>query len=159
MAVTAYEIVASAEKLLGVKYRHWYEGDSIPMWEDDGYTEYVPDRSYFDRKGVECSDLINYALWDNGLDGITGTLNAWRYLEDQQPFNYYTPGQQGYVAYRPMTDMNQGHIALYWDDRYLIQALVSYGVTYDFTDQATYDLGVDTEFTIYAKLPGVEYPS
>jgi hypothetical protein len=160
MAVTPDDIIASAEKLLGVPYRHWYLGDSIPMWVDDGYTDSVPDRAYFEENGVECSDLINFALWDNGLSGIEGTEMAINYLQNMSAFDFWKPGEKGAVAYLPYTGpWQQGHIALYWDERYLIQA-IGEGVTYKYTDQVTWNFADGScQFSHYGYLPGVAYPS
>ncbi len=137
------------------------------MWVDDGYGityDTLPPVWYFYQQGIECSDLINYTLIDNGLNPIYGTEAAVNYLLNQQTFNPNTPGQAGAVAYQPYTSDvigYQGHIALYWDDYYLIQALNGnppyYGVTYNYTDNETHWWGADTRFTTYAFLPGVSY--
>lgn len=163
MAVTADDIVNSAANLLGSPYREWYAGASIPMWLDDGYgatPDSLPPVSYFQQNGVWCSDLINYALIYNGLPHIESTDNNWKYLLHQTEFDPNTPGQTGAVAYQPyISDAigYQGHIALYWNEYYLIQSIPGYFVTKEYTDRQTYWMGSNTAFTVYGFLPGVEY--
>ena len=64
--VSTQNIVNSVYKLKGAPYRTWYLGNSIPMWLDDnaGDPPLVGHLLYY---GVECSDLINFDLQDNGL--------------------------------------------------------------------------------------------
>jgi hypothetical protein len=168
-------IVNAAYQLLGANYPVW-EGCPIPMWKEQGYgTTYntLPPVSYFmpdgDNWGVECSDLINYALIYNGLDPIGGTEDAYYNLQYPEGvdwhFNPNTPGQRAAVALSPYVDAapgQQDHIALYWDEHYLIQSLNGsppyYGVPYDYTDTQIYSWGGDTAFIYYAFLPGVQYP-
>ena len=173
MTVTPNDILNTAKWLLGSPYRYWTDDvdpDPIPMWQLEGYGttyETLPPTTYFLSEqqggqgyGVECSDLINYALIYNGLPHIEGTQNAINHLREIEDFDYWKSGAPGYVAYLPYdAASDQGHIALYWDDTYLIQAIHPDGVTYWYTDKQTYDFpGGDCAFTKYAKLPGVTYP-
>lgn len=154
-------IVEAAYRLLGVHYRMWYVGDPLPMWRKDGY-EYntAPPVSYMQRVGVMCSDLVNYALCANGLEPGYGTEAFADYLTDQQPFDPSTPGEPGAICLRPYSGPaleDQGHIGIYVGEHTIIQALVSSGVTDAYTDEETYGWGGATSFTLYGRLPGVDY--
>src|SRR5215218_3846135 len=73
MAVSAQDIVNSAYKLLGAPYRVWQLGMPSPSWLNDNAGDPPPLQHLFN-VGVECADVINFALRDNGLPSIYGTL-------------------------------------------------------------------------------------
>lgn len=149
----------SAYKLKGSCYRTWYYGASIPMWLDDWAGD-PPPLAHLQYYGVMCSDLINWALEDNGLPAIGGTVAFADALVDTSDFDPTTPGVPGAIALAPYQSPEvgfQGHVAIYVDDPYLIQALHTPGIMDAFTDEETYAWGGDTAFTIYGFLSGVDY--
>jgi len=159
MAVSAQDIVDSAYKLKGSPYRTWYYGASIPMWLSDNAGDPPPltDLQYY---GVMCSDLVNWALEDNGFPACGGTAAFADYLVNTSDFDPSTPGVPGAIALAPYQSPavgSQGHIAIYVDEHTLIQALHTNGVTDQFTDAETYAWGGDTAFTTYGFLPNVDY--
>jgi len=157
--VTAQDIVNSAYKLKGSCYRTWYYGASIPMWTDDNAGD-PPPLAHLQYYGVMCSDLVNWALVDNGLSPGGGTAAFADYLVDTSYFDPTTPGVPGAIALSPYQSPEvgyQGHIAIYVDEHYLIQALHTPGITDQFTDAESYSWGGDTAFTTYGFLPGVDY--
>jgi hypothetical protein len=160
MTVSGQDIVVSAKKLLGARYRTWYYGASLPMWLDDNAGD-PPPLAHLQYYGVMCSDLVNWALEDNGLPPGGGTYAFADYLVNTSDFDPSTPGVPGAIALSPYQSPavgEQGHIAIYVDEGHtLIQALTSSGITDQFTDTETYNWGGDTAFTTYGFLPGVSY--
>lgn len=159
MAVTGQDIVASAYKLLGVPYRTWMWGASIPMWLDDNAGD-PPPLAHLQYYGVMCSDLVNFALEDNGLWPGGGTLAFADYLVNTSDFDPDTPGEPGAICLAPYQSPavgQQGHIGIYVDDHAIIQAIHNPGVTDRWSDAETYWWGGDTAFTTYGFLPGVTY--
>jgi hypothetical protein len=157
--VTPQDIVNSAYKLKGACYRTWYYGASIPMWTDDNAGD-PPPLAHLQYYGVMCSDLVNWALQDNGLPPGGGTAAFADYLVNTSDFDPTTPGVPGAIALSPYQSPvvgQQGHIAIYVDEHYLIQALHTPGITDQFTDAESYSWGGDTTFTTYGFLPGVDY--
>jgi hypothetical protein len=159
---SAQDIVRAAYLLnRRVKYRQWHPGNSIPMWLDDGVTG-VPQPSYLATHGVMGADLINFALVKNGLRPGGGTGSFADYLVDKYDFDPSSPGQVGAIALRPYQGPNDdGSIALYVGEHYVIQSLPSAGVTDQYTDEETYAWASQGwpryGFTIYGFLPGVSY--
>jgi hypothetical protein len=175
--VSADDIVQAAYDLLGVPYRPWRSGNSIPMWLDDGpYMDAFLNaghdigldglRRHLFQVGVMGSDLIHYALianrlYETGLDsGGTGTFG--KYLTNTLNFDPDSPGQRGAIALRPYQGPHDdGSIALYVGPHQLIQSIPSEGVTDRYTDQQTYSWASQGwpryRFTIYGFLPGVRY--
>lgn len=157
--VTGQDIVDSAYKLLGSSYRTWYYGASIPMWLDDNAGD-PPPLEHLQYYGVMCSDLVNWALEDNGLPPGGGTAAFADYLVNTSDFDPNSPGEPGAICLSPYQSPvvgQQGHIAIYVGDHYLIQALHTPGITDQFTDTESYYWGGDTVFTTYGYLPGVTY--
>jgi hypothetical protein len=153
---TGQDIANAAQEVLGAPYRVWYEGASIPMWLDDGVSD-PPAASHIMNYGVECTDLVNYALERCGLSPVGGTGALMDALVDIVPFDANSPGVPGAVAFTPYYGpalSQQGHILLYTGPQSTIQALFDPGVTDAYTD-------VDTagflELRYYALLPGVDY--
>src|SRR5919199_6343073 len=97
MAVSAQNIVDSAYKLLGVPYRFWQPGQLIPLWLNDGQGN-PPPVAHLQSVGVSSTDLINFALEDNGLQAIGGTAAMPANLLNRVEFDPDTPGQTGAVA-------------------------------------------------------------
>jgi hypothetical protein len=161
---SAEDIVQAASTLLGVQYRDWHPGDSIPMWLNDGYgsSDLYALRLHVSRVGVMGADLINYALQLNGIgpNGGTGTFSEW--LVNAGGFDPYSPGQRGAIALRPyQNEQDNGSIALYLDEHRVIQSIPSEGVTDNYTDQQTYQWASQGYprygFTTYGLLWGVSY--
>lgn len=159
---SAQDIVRAAYLLNGrVKYRQWQEGDSIPMWLDDG-VHGVPQPPYLSQHGVMGADLINFALVKNGLPPGGGTGTFADYLVNKYDFDPSSPGQAGAIALRPYQGPHDdGSIALYVGEHYVIQSIPSEGVTDRYTDEQTYAWASQGYprygFTIYGFLPGVSY--
>lgn len=127
------------------------------MWLADGmgnppsaeYLKYGP--------GVMCADLVAFACLDNGIDAPAGTSAWWDFLEEREDFSLETPGEVGAVCMSPYQDpYDQGHIAIYTGEHYIVQSITSGGVTNDWTDYETYPWP-ECHFTLYGKIPGVDY--
>jgi hypothetical protein len=175
--VRAEDIVQAAYELLGVPYRPWPSGNSVPMWLDDGpYMDAFFNaghevalaelRSHLRRVGVMGVDLVHYTLIANGLyeagldSGGTGTFG--KYLKNTFDFDPDSPGQQGAIALRPYQGpRDEGGIALYVGPHRVIQSIPGEGVTDQYTDQQTYSWASQGHpryrLTIYGFLPGVSY--
>ncbi len=168
---TARGIVEAAALLLGqspnpqwrtkVKYRYWQSGNSIPMWLDDGIHG-IPSSGYLAQHGVMGADLVNFALVMNGLQPNGGTGSFADYLVNTSPFDPGPPGQMGAIALRPyQSPHDDGSIALYVGEHYVIQSIPSQGVTDHYTDAETYSWASQGYprygFTIYGLLRGVSY--
>jgi hypothetical protein len=172
--VSAKDIVQSAYDLLGVRYRPWRPGNSIPMWIDDGpfMDAFLQGgheagleglRRHLLQVGVMGSDLIHFALianrlYETGLDsGGTGTFGD--YLVNTSKFDPDSPGQRGAIALRPYQGpQDDGSIALYVGEHQLIQSIPGEGVTDRYTDQQTHSRPEPRyRFTVYGFLPGVRY--
>ena len=161
MAVSAQNIVDSAYKLLGAPFRLWQPGQLIPLWLNDGQGN-PPPVAHLQSVGVSSTDLINFALEDNGLQAIGGTAAMPNNLVDRVEFDPDTPAQPGAVAikgYEGAGFGRQGHAVLYIGEHQIIQAIYDPGVTDEYTDQWLYVWGGDFAFEWYGFLPGVEYPS
>ena len=161
MAVSPQNIVDSAYKLLGAPFRLWQPGQLIPLWRNDGQGD-PPPVGHLLSVGVSSTDLINFALRDNGLPAIGGTAAMPDNLIDGVEFDPDTPGQLGAVAikgYEGAGFGQQGHAVLYIGEHQVIQAIYDPGVTDEYTDQWLYAWGGDFAFEWYGFLPGVEYPS
>ena len=161
MAVSAQNIVDSAYKLLGAPFRFWQPGNPIPLWLNDGQGN-PPPVAHLQSVGVSSTDLINFALEDNGLQAIGGTAAMPDNLVDRVEFDPDTPAQPGAVAikgYEGAGFGRQGHAVLYIGEHQVIQAIYDPGVTDEYTDQWLYAWGGDFAFEWYGFLPGVEYPS
>lgn len=170
---TADDLVAACYEVLGAPYRVWHAGNSIPMWLDDGHKDGAPPASYIKRVGVECSDLINYGLQRLGLPPAGGTGNFLDSLTHVGEFSPHTPGVPGAACLRPFMGAGvgqQGHVALYVPEGHgkkgtnrLIQSLIFEnqkprpGVTDAYTDAQTYSWGLDTAFTKYGLITGIDY--
>lgn len=158
---TGADIVNAAYELLGAPYRLWYPGMSLPTWLDDGRGD-PPPATHIQAMGVECADLVAYALVRNGLSypyPQAGTGAFGDFLVDTSDFDPDAPGQAGAIAFNPYRGPawnDQGHIAVYVDSHTLIQAIGS-GVTDAYSDQETYAWGGSTAFEVYGFLPGVDY--
>ena len=159
---SAQDIVRAAYELRGVRrYRNWMVGDPIPMWRKDGMGE-PPPAWHLHNVGVMGSDLINYALARNGLSPNGGTGTFANYLVNTGNFDPSTPGQLGAIALRPyQSPHDDGSIALYVGEHYVIQSIPSAGVTDQYTDATTYSWapqwGMRYRFTTYGFLWGVTY--
>jgi hypothetical protein len=159
---SAQDIVRAAYELQGVrKYRNWMVGDPIPMWRKDGMGE-PPAPWHLHNVGVMGADLINYALARNGLEPNGGTGTFANYLVNTVDFDPHSPGQLGAIALRPyQSPHDDGSIALYVGEHYVIQSIPSDGVTDNFTDAETYSWASQGYprygFTIYGLLWGVSY--
>lgn len=159
--VTADDVVASARKLLGVWYEWWEEGEPIPLWYYD-YPGSVPPRWWFNANGTMCSDLINYARMDNGLEYIGGTpaYYDWLYATGEW-FDSSAAGVPGALCVNPGVwrgGEGQGHISLYTDERTLIQATDGTG---DFAGvnegEQDYDSHRWANYWLYGLMPDVDY--
>lgn len=155
--VTASDIVEAARSVIGSSYRYWYGGATIPMWRDDGYY-FAPPAGYILSAGVMCSDLLNFARETCGLPSVGGT-EAWEwFITDWQAFDPSTPGIPGAVAVNGYTsESQQGHVILYTGEHSCVQALLSPGVTEDYTDAETYSWGGWCDFKWYGFMPDVDY--
>lgn len=156
---TGQDIVNAAYEVLGAPYRTWSLGSPIPMWSYDGAGD-PPPSEHIKEYGVMCSDLVSWAAMRCGLGPVYGTEALAYYLVDQQPFDPSTPGEPGAICLRPYSGpalRDQGHVGIYVDEHYLIQALYTPGVTDAYTDAETWGWGGSTEFTIYGYLAGVDY--
>ena len=161
MAVSAQNIVDSAYKLLGAPFRLWQPGQLIPLWLNDGQGN-PPPVAHLQSVGVSSTDLINFALEDNGLQAIGGTAAMPGNLVDRVEFDPDTPAQSGAVAikgYEGAGFGQQGQAVLYIGEHQVIQAIYDPGVTDEYTDQWLYAWGGNFAFEWYGFLPGVEYPS
>lgn len=161
MAVKASDLVAAAREIAPTFYRTWYYG-GVPMWWGlDGYGWHAgeqPDPEYYFANGVNCSDLVNYALQRCGLDAIGGTGAISDAIIDWDYFDPASPGVPGAVAVSPYEGpalSQQGHVLLYTGANSCIQALYSDGVTEKYSDAETVASGVP--LTYYGLLPGVDY--
>jgi hypothetical protein len=163
VTVTGQDIVTSARKLLGVYYEWWSEGEPIPLWYYD-YPNGVPPRWWFDENGTMCSDLVNFALMDNGLEYVGGTPAFYDYLIASgvaEDFDPDTPGEPGAVCVNPgiwRGGTGQGHIAIYTDEHTLIQATDGAG---DYAGVNEWEQDGSSHqwagYWIYGRLPGVAY--
>src|SRR5919202_6213930 len=97
MAVNAQDIVDSAYKLLGAPFRVWQPGNPIPLWLNDGQGN-PPPVAHLLSVGVSSTDLINFALEDNGLPSIGDTPAMLSRLIHRTQFDPYAPGQLGAIA-------------------------------------------------------------
>lgn len=156
---TGLDVVKAAYELLGAPYRVWAPGMSTPTYLDDRVRD-PPPAGHLKIMGVECADLVCYALARCGITVHAGTGLLGDYLVDVQPFDIDAPGEPGAVAFKPYEGPalnEQGHVGIYVDDHRLLQSLYSYGVVDDYTDTQTYGWGGSTEFMLYGKLPGISY--
>lgn len=158
---TGQDIVASARKLLGVWYEWWSEGESIPLWWYE-YGDNPPPRSYFDANGTMCSDLVNFALNDNGLPSIGGTPAFYDALYDSGSwFDASASAVPGAVCINPGTwrgGNGQGHIAIYTDEHTLIQATDGAGSFAGVNEgEQDYNSVAWADYWLYGLLPGVDY--
>jgi hypothetical protein len=115
MAVSAQDIVNSARKLLRAPFRLWQPGQLIPLWLNDGQGD-PPPVAHLLSVGVSSTDLINFALRDNGLPVIGGTAAMPDNLLNRFEFDPNTPGELGAVAikgYEGAGFGHQGHAILY----------------------------------------------
>ncbi len=154
---TGQDLVDAAREVLGSNYRVWYAGDSIPMWLDDGMGDPPSWEWIYYNVGIECSDLINYALERCGLPAIGGTGDISDAIVDWAYFDANSPGIPGAVAVTPYEGdalSQQGHVLLYTGEHSTIQALFSDGVTEAYTD---YETAGFLELRYYGFLPGVDY--
>lgn len=154
--IKAVDLVEACRLLRGIFYRVWYDGDSIPMWLDDGYTN-VPPVSHMQKVGVECSDLLSWGLEYCGGDAIGGTGDFSDALVDWDYFDSSTPGEAGAIAVTPYSGpalSQQGHVLLFTGEHSTIQALYSDGVTEKYSDSETAGF---LYLQYYGKLPGVDY--
>ena len=160
MAVSPQNIVNSARKLLRAPFRLWQPGQLIPLWLNDGQGD-PPPVAHLLSVGVSSTDLINFALRDNGLPAIGGTAAMPDNLLSREAFERDTPGQVGAVAIKSFEGAafgQQGHAVLYIGEHQVIQAIFDPGVTDEYTDQWLYAWGGDFAFEWYGLLPGVDYP-
>jgi len=160
MAVSAQNIVDSAHKLLGAPFRLWQPGELVPLWLNDNQGD-SPPVEHLRSVGVSSTDLINFALEDNGLQMIGGTATMPDNLLNRIEFDPDTPGQTGAVAIKSFEAAGfgqQGHAVLYLGEHQAIQAIFDPGVTDEYTDQWLYAWGGDFAFEWYGFLPGVQYP-
>ena len=158
--VTGEDIVNAAYELLGAPYRLWQPGMSLPTWIGDNRGD-PPPASHLMSVGLECADLVSYALARNGLSypyqAGTGTFGD--FLIDTSDFDPSAPGEPGAVALKPYSGPaweDQGHAALFVDEHRLIQSIAR-GVTDTWSDEETYSWGGSTAFEVYGYLPGVAY--
>ena len=161
MAVSPQNIVDSARKLLGAPFRLWQPGQLIPLWLNDGQGD-PPPVAHLLSVGVSSTDLINFALRDNGLPAIGGTAAMPDNLLNRFEFDLDEPGQPGAVAIKRFEGAGfgqQGQAVLYTGEHQVIQAIYDPGVTDEYTDYWLYAWGGDFAFEWYGFLPGVEYPS
>lgn len=158
MTPSGSDIVASAYKILGSPYRWWGWGASIPMWLDDGYTATAPPPAHLLSIGVECSDLVNYATWDNGIPTYAGTELWPDIILNWKPFDPAYDGKPGEVCVKGFTsEASQGHIAIYTGNgNQIIQSITNPGVT-DYYDAATTATWPGCEFQWVGQIPGVDY--
>ena len=143
MAVSAQNIVDSAHKLLGAPFRLWQPGELVPLWLNDNQGD-SPPVEHLRSVGVSSTDLINFALEDNGLQTIGGTATMPDNLLNRIEFDPDTPGQTGAVAIKSFEAAGfgqQGHAVLYLGEHQVIQAIFDPGVTDEYTDQWLYAWG------------------
>ena len=160
MAVSAQNIVDSAHKLLGAPFRLWQPGELVPLWLNDNQGD-SPPVEHLRSVGVSSTDLINFALEDNGLQTIGGTAAMPDNLLNRVEFDSDTPGQTGAVAIKSFEAAGfgqQGYAVLYLGEHQVIQAIFDPGVTDEYTDQWLYAWGGDFAFEWYGFLPRVQYP-
>jgi hypothetical protein len=127
------------------------------MWLDDGVGSPPSWDHIYYNVGIECSDLINYALERCGLPAIGGTGNISNVIVNWNYFDPISPGVPGAVAVTPYEGSalaQQGHVLLYTGAHSTIQALYSDGVTDQYTDTDTAGF---LELRYYGLLPGVDY--
>lgn len=156
MAVTGADIVNAARELVGIPYRVWRVGDPIPLWSNQ-YPQGPPPVSWIQARGIDCSDLVSYALQRCGLPAIGGTGDIANSIVDWSKFDASTPGEVGAVAvtaYQGPALADQGHVLLMTGEHTTIQSLFSDGVTEQYTDQET---GQMLSLEWYGKLPSVDY--
>jgi hypothetical protein len=162
MATSAQDIVNRARVLLGVHYRPWRPGNSIPMWLDDGPgVASTPNglRIHLERVGVMGADLVNFALVLSNLPPGGGTGTFRNHLTNTFDFDPDTPGEPGAIALRPYQGpQDDGSIALYVGEHQVIQSIPGEGVTDQYTDKQMYSRPEPRyHFTIYGFLPDVRY--
>jgi hypothetical protein len=135
-------------------------------WDDD-WRDSLPPISYFTENGIMFSGLVNYALARIGVLQPSEGYGTGNYLDafgEIYGFDASAPGIPGAAALVPYAGSDassQGHIALYYSEHGLIQALIfsgnQPGVVDIYTDIETASWGVDTAFTHYGHLCGVDY--
>lgn len=164
MSVTGNDIVEAARHLLGVWYVWWQEGDPIPMWLDE-WGNSAPTRTHMDQVGVMCSDLVNYARMECGLEPVGGTPAYYDWLLSNETgvnFDPATPGLPGAICVNPGpwrgdTVLPQGHIAIYTDEHTLIQATDGEGSWAGVHEgEQDYDAGW-ANYWLYGLMPDVIY--
>jgi hypothetical protein len=161
MVTYAEDIVQRAYELLGAPYRRWQPGNSIPMWQDDGFPRNGAGQLDFhlSQVGVMGADLINWALVSNGLDPNGGTGTFRDNLTNIFDFDPDTPAERGAIALRPYQGpQDDGSIALYVGPHQIIQSIPGEGVTDRYTDKQMYARPEPRyHFTIYGRLRNVRY--
>ena len=162
MATNARDIAQAAYQMQGAPYRPWRSGNSIPMWEDDGSFTWGELANHLLRVGVMGADLINFALFTNGLQPNGGTGSFRNQLTNTFEFDPDSPGEPGAIALRPYQGpQDDGSIALYVGPHQVIQSIPGEGVTDAYTDQQTFSWASQGHpryrFTIYGFLQGVRY--
>lgn len=163
MSVTGQDIVDAARQLLGVWYVWWQPNDPIPMWSYD-YPNQVPPWSWFDANGTMCSDLVNAARMECGLESIGGTPAYYDWLLSAgtgEAFDPSTEGVPGAICVNPGVwrgGSGQGHIACYTDSRTLIQATDGQGNFAGVNEgEQDYDSYKWANYWLYGLMPDVDY--
>lgn len=164
MNVKASEVVEAARQLVraNVPYVWWREGDPIPMWWYS-YGAGPPPPDWMAANGTMCSDLINWARMECGLEYVGGTpaYYDWLIYNGGEDFNANNPGVPGALACNPGVwrgGSGQGHIVLFSDEHTLIQATDGVG------NFAGVNEGEDDRETVswwtpwvYGLMPDVDY--
>lgn len=164
MTVTGNDIVEAARSLLGVWYVWWELGDPIPMWLDE-WGNAAPPREHMDQVGVMCSDLVNYARMECGLEPVGGTPAYYDWLLANgtgQAFDPSTPGVPGAICVNPGpwrgdNVLAQGHISIYTDEHTLIQATDGKG-SFAGVNEGEQDTDAGwANYWLYGLMPDVSY--
>lgn len=163
MAVTGSDIVQAARELLGVPYVWWKDGDPIPMWSYD-YADSNPPASEMWNWYVMCSDLVNWARQECGLDAIGGTPAYYDWLLSSgtgEAFDPSTEGVPGAICVNPgiwRGGYGQGHIAIFTDEHTLIQATDGQGGFAGVNEgEQDYDSHGWANYWLYGLMSDVDY--
>lgn len=156
MSVKPGDIIAAAREVTGAFYAQW---DSIwpPAAGAPFYITGSTDTAYVYREGINCAGLLNLALRKCGLPPAGGTGSIGDYLIELEDFDVNSPAVPGAIALRPwgggVANLEEGHVAIFVNEHSLIQA--------DHRGVNEYDTDYDSQswagFTVYGKLPGVDY--
>lgn len=165
--VSVEDFMAAMEEVIGASYR-WWDGaypftpgaamyaDGSGHCNEDGWAGKY-DKAYVMREGINCTGLLNRARMECGLAPIGGTGHwaDWIWANGGQTFSADTPGQRGAICVHKFEDgISEGHIAVYWDDEYLIQSESSGGVHRNEHHTTSHAWA---QYEVYGLMPDVDY--